>query len=397
MSASSVKEIGTLETESEAESEEKIPTLSQGNASINDDKSAEPKTVETTLSSKELKGVLQGAFISTALFKFAVAIVFVFNFLYTLFNSFRQDDNSDNVGISCHCNSGHKTFYIIIILTSTVVWFLVLVVVKFYTWFVRPRMYSLDLENKIADTVKNQSYFIKELGDLLSAKYDDKHHRKKLVSKILKLKSVLREQGQVADPVFTGVQGQLMAKKTPGLTRAHGHCTARKAVRFTGNAKFAVPDYLKESFPNNYVQYSEKHKTTGLLQDNEENTKKSIFRSARDNISMDYRHFYALDCHQKAIVSLKIFLIVTQALVQLLIIPLLELQWLDQYAWVCVADGINRNYCSSDGDADHLALDQVVVVYMFYASIVCATLLSLVICWLPQYVNEDDQDNKQNE
>ena len=114
-------------------------------------------------------------------------------------------------------------------------------------------------------------------------------------------------------------------------------------------------------------------------------------------LSMDYRHFYTLDCHQKAIVSLKIFLIVTQALVQLLIIPLLELQWLDQYAWVCVADGINRNYCSSDGDADHLALDQVVVVYMFYASIVCATLLSLVICWLPQYVNEDDQDNNQNE
>ena len=55
---------------------------------------------------------------------------------------------------------------------------------------------------------------------------------------------------------------------------------------------------------------------------------------------MDYRHFCALDCHQKAIVSLKVFLIVTQTLVQLLIIPLLELNGLiNMPGWRVVSIG----------------------------------------------------------
>ena len=52
--------------------------------------------------------------------------------------------------------------------------------------------------------------------------------------------------------------------------------------------------------------------------------------------------------------------------------------------------GISRNYCDSDRDIYNLALDQAVVVYMFYASILFAALLSMVIGWLPQYNDKED-------
>ena len=38
-----------------------------------------------------------------------------------------------------------------------------------------------------------------------------------------------------------------------------------------------------------------------------------------------------------------------------------------------------------------MALDQGVVVYMFYVSIICDTLLSMIICWLPQYTAAKDE------
>lgn len=293
---------------------------------------------------QELRGVLSEA-LNTSLFKFAVVIVFVFNFSYSLFNSFRQDGsqgegNDDDIGNKCHCNGRHKTFYVILILTSTVTWFLILVMEKFYTWFVRPGRYDYHLLELIRDNSRFQSYFIKELNMLLSAVYDDPNNMFKLVTKLKK------EQINSDD---TGVM-----------------------------PRFEIPHHLKDSFPNSMpATHSEAY------------YKKSIFKSAKDNLSRQYRHFCRLKRRHKAVMSFKLFLIINQFLSQLLIIPLLQLQWLDQYAWVCVA-GISRNYCDSDRDVYNLALDQAIVVYMFYASILFAALLSMVIGWLPQYNDKED-------
>ena len=73
---------------------------------------------------QELRGVLSEA-LNTSLFKFAVVIVFVFNFSYSLFNSFRQDgaqdESNDGVANKCHFNGRHKTFYVTLILTSAII------------------------------------------------------------------------------------------------------------------------------------------------------------------------------------------------------------------------------------------------------------------------------------
>ena len=212
---------------------------------------------------------------------------------------------------------------------------------KFYAWFVHPGRYDHRLLELIKDNLKFESYFINELNLLLSAVYDDQNNMDKLIAKLKK------EQ------------------------------TNRD---FTGSVPiFRVHRYLEHLFPN-----------VMLTMHSEGYIKKSIFKSSRDNISRHFRQFCRLKCRHKAVASFKLFLIVNQVLAQLLIIPLLELQWLDQYAWVCVA-GISRNYCNSDRDVYTLVLDQAVVVYMFYASILFAALLSMIISWLPQY--NDKQAN----
>lgn len=292
---------------------------------------------------QELRGVLSEA-INTSLFKFAVTIVFVFNFSYSLFNSFRQDgtqeESNDSITDRCHCNGRHRTFYVTIVLMSTVVWFLILVLEKFYTRFVQPGRYGHCLLELIIDNSKFDSYFTKELNLLLSAVYDDQNNMDMLIAK-------LKKQQSNNDNDDTGTI-----------------------------PSFGIPHYLKHSFPNAMLA------TSG-----EGYCKKSVFSSAKDNVFRRYRHFCRLKRRHKAIASFKLFLIVNQFLAQLLIVPLLELQWLDQYAWVCVA-GVSRNYCNSEEDVYNLALDQAVVVYMFYASILFAALLSIVINWLPQYYDK---------
>ena len=288
---------------------------------------------------QELRGVLSEA-LNTSLFKSAVVIVFVFNFSYSLFNAFRQDKGNDNVVNNCHCNGRHKTFYVTLILASATVWFLILVLEKFYAWFICPGRYDHHLLELIRDNSRFELHFTKELNMLLSAVYDDRNNMSKLIAKLKK------EQVNSNDT---------------------------RAVSI-----FEIPHYLKDSFPN-FISTTH----------SEAYSKKSVFKSAKGNMSRQYRHFCRLKRRHKAVTSFKLFLIVNQFLSQLLIVPLLQLQWIDQYAWVCVA-GISRNYCNSDRDIYNLALDQAVVVYMFYASILFAALLSMVIGWLPQYNDKED-------
>jgi len=294
------------------------------------EKMAEPLSLAGV---QELRGVLSEA-LNISLFKFAVVIVFVFNFSYSFFNSFRQDDSQEESNDNkCHCNGRHKTFYVTVILTSTILWFLILVLEKFYTQFVQPGRYNSHLLELIRENLKFESYFTKELNLLLSAVYDDQNNFNKLITKLKK--------GHNND--VTGVIPM-----------------------------FDMPEYLKNSFPNTMPAVHRGY------------CKKSVFNSAKDNVSIQYRRFCRLKRRHKAVASFKLFLIVNQFLAQLLIVPLLELQWLDQYAWVCVA-GISRNYCTSNKDVYNLALDQAIVVYMFYASILFAALLSMIISWLPRY------------
>ena len=273
------------QTTNKIESKHKVPVNVEANRGKREhNEIAEPLSLAGV---QELRGVLSEA-LNTSLFKFAVVIVFVFNFSYSLFNSFRQDgsqsESNDDIRNRCHCNGRHKTFYVILILTSAVVWFLILVMEKFYTWFVRPGRYDYRLLELIRDNSRFLSYFTKELNMLLSAVYDDPNNMLKLAAKLKK-------------------------------EQVNSDATGTMPI-------FEIPHHLKDYFPNSMPA------THGEVY-----CKKSIFKSAKDNFSRQCRHFCRLKCRHKAVTSFKLFLIINQFLSQLLIVPLLQLQWLDQYAW----------------------------------------------------------------
>lgn len=88
--------------------------------------------------------------------------------------------------------------------------------------------------------------------------------------------------------------------------------------------------------------------------------------------------------HWRIFMILKPVLISIRSIFRFLIVPLLLLQWLNDYAWNCVTNGWFRSYCSSITNEYYRVLDHSLVVYCVYVILLAAILLSALIRWFPK-------------
>ena len=80
----------------------------------------------------------------------------------------------------------------------------------------------------------------------------------------------------------------------------------------------------------------------------------------------------------------KILLIVLRFMFRLLIVPLLQLQWFNEYAWNCLMNNVIRNYCEAETSQYYIGLDHTFVLYSVYVLLLIALLFSLIINWFPR-------------
>ena len=69
---------------------------------------------------------------------------------------------------------------------------------------------------------------------------------------------------------------------------------------------------------------------------------------------------------------------------RLAIIPLLQLHWLNDYAWNCIFNNLLREYCATITNEYFIGLDHSLVVYAMYVFILSAILFSIIIDWFPR-------------
>ena len=80
---------------------------------------------------------------------------------------------------------------------------------------------------------------------------------------------------------------------------------------------------------------------------------------------------------------LKVTLIGLRFVFRFLIVPLLQLQLLSDYAWYCLLNDV-RNYCQSETNKYHIGLDHSLVNYCVYILLLIALLFSFLINWFPK-------------
>jgi len=81
---------------------------------------------------------------------------------------------------------------------------------------------------------------------------------------------------------------------------------------------------------------------------------------------------------------LKSFCVLIRFGFRLVIVPLLQLQWLNNYAWSCIFNNILRDYCATITNEYFIGLDHSLVIYVMYVFLLLAILFSIIIDWFPR-------------
>jgi len=81
---------------------------------------------------------------------------------------------------------------------------------------------------------------------------------------------------------------------------------------------------------------------------------------------------------------IKVSLIVFRFIFRLFVVPILQLQWFNDYAWNCLMNKIIRDYCETENMKYYINLDHSILLYSVYIVLLVALLFSVLINWFPK-------------
>ena len=272
----------------------------------------------------ELKGFLNET-LGDLPFKFAITLVVFLNFLYTFYEAFFSTSIlNDEVKGDCYCDPTDRAFYRTVLFLSMVFWISFLIINALYCIF---RHINCHKEARLNSDRSKKISLITDTLDALK-----KNERK--------LKSYLRYL------VTTNVLDD-------------DHC---KGIENHYNSL-----YLKRATDCN----------TSSSDDND-----NIVNV--NSVNPDSNQLNEASWRWCRFMAFKVILIVIRYIFRLLIVPLLQLQLLNDYAWNCIMNNIIRNYCADETGSHYISLDHSFVIYSVYILLLIALLISVLIRWFPK-------------
>jgi len=82
--------------------------------------------------------------------------------------------------------------------------------------------------------------------------------------------------------------------------------------------------------------------------------------------------------------AIKVSLIAFRFTFRLFVVPILQLQWFNDYAWNCLMNKIIRDYCETENTKYYIGLDHSILLYSVYIVLLVALLFSVLITWFPK-------------
>ena len=268
-----------------------------------------------------LKGMISGALGSLG-YKFSILIVLLFNFIYTAYNAFARSTKSEISVVSfnnCSCDPSDRAFYSFTIFGFTALWVLFLVISALYnTW----NCCTGDRDrgtNSIDDDNTDNGVSNRNVNAIYTNSTKD-------LSKSIEL---------IPDKHFWFLKRELKKIITMvlylNIKRLHSHNDSLKLISLT---------------------------------------KKHMLAHMEKFLKVRQKKFKFV--FNKAFKFIKFMLVGVQFVLRLPIVPLLLVQWLDEYSWNCVF-GSMKDYCREATVG--YTFDQSMVISFLYMCV----LLSIII------------------
>ena len=289
----------------------------------------------------ELKGIL-GEALGDVPFKCAILVVVLFNLLYTLYHTFLATRTDNVIENDCYCDSTDRVFYRTITLISIIFWVCFLFIYAFISTFGHGHFTRY---NEAATQQNSRNGVSASENQAFSELFDMVTEQEKSF------------QAQLKDLVST---------------------------------KFLDYDYAKSIELRCMAVYGTVTSTAGenttsarndTLHTNEETRRVGKQFRLNKTVKKQPTRWYCF-------MFTKIILIILRFMFRLLIVPLLQLQWFNEYAWNCLMNNVIRNYCETDSTKYYIGLDHSIVLYSVYILLLIALLFSFIINWFPKGVPE---------
>ena len=304
-----------------------------------------PGIKEATEAGAAWKQYLSGA-LSDAQIYLAMIVLFIFYFIYTLYNAWldsnAEDQDEGEVIRNCTCDDGHRAFYLGWSIGCFTLWFILHSLYTLSEAFPAVTK-SLKLKITIQVSIFLENFRICKDDENDSGEEDSSERKLKKTTdlRISQCEKLLWSQSY--EMYAIGIK-----KKDVPLDRKDMEKLITKSLS---------PEVLKKEILN--------------AEESQDNTDNG--GEAEQQLQQKYKKF-----HIAKRVSLALFhamLKIVRYIAQLSVVPLLIVQMFDTYTLLCLAE---RDYCDSESQY-RLHLDQTALSFAFY----CALMLSLLVTvWL---------------
>ena len=322
----------------------------------------------------ELRGILSSS-LGDLPFAVAIVVVVAFSFVYTLYGAFFVTIRGNVIESDCYCDANDRLFYRFITFGFTSVWIFFLLAYGVYSTFFHSHVSSRDKKLDEKSTPILQRYhtakvkvdrakkeYKEKLIQIVSATVlnIDRYYEKKI--KLKDLSKAINQTGITKDS----------SSKCGAADNANNLCS-----RPTNNEDQTSAVLSRNNSQDCSNDHSSADEMNNMHPANEDQT------PATNEVQTEHSR-KGDSCHWNCFMSIKVFLMVLRFIFRLLIVPLLQYQWLNNYAWICIMNGVIRNYCETHTNHYFIGLDHSLVLYVAYVLILVALTFSIIISWLPK-------------
>ena len=394
---------------------------------------------------RELKGVLNET-LGGPPFKIAIVLVVFLNFLYTFYDAFFAARITSMITSECYCDPTDKIFYRAFMMSSMIFWASFLIAYglyytcgRKYLVFACHNKINTDLETdkyvnkthedlvKLLDVLeKKEKKFQTQLKELVTTKFLDDDHCESIrqlyyntslywtktdTDSSADLFGTSHKNGKQDDTQKSSSQGSSEPVQTVGRANTTANRSTSNVHMVQADIEF-VQDNMIESGQaadgqNNAGESRQTNNRENAMEDNNDmefgngqNNNTDSGPGSRSDGGNDDDDLGQVDKRStqepqtaktqskrwNCFMTIKVILISLRFLFRFLIVPLLQLQLFNDYAWYCLLNNIVRDYCATQTNKYCINLDHSMVNYCLYILLLVALLFSFLINWLPKGV-----------
>ena len=304
------------------------------------------------------KQILSGALNDKQLI-WGLAVIFCFYVFYSVFNT-AIGNGQDEDELTCRCPMFHRWFYRAIVFVSGVIWIVCFVSIAIYDtyMFITLRTGNPAQSNESTDGITGTS-------EKYSAKLDDK----------LKLcENHLWLEFYKAYSVGSAAYEKVMI---PQDIRIIINMFTTKDMNDDNSIQGMNDDNTRQGMNDGNTRQ-------GM---NDDNTRRgndeTDFGNDETDFGKDETDFGKEEAEKVAkqtFVFFYSFLVIVRFLAQLVVVPMLILQMLSTYAWICITEDY---HCQSPVTQYQLGLYQAYITFGFYIALLIAILATTMLRWFP--------------